>query len=121
MAVWPSLMGVVPSRLIASTAAAAAAVMAVTLVVTTEVGSEVTLTTPPPIVTTEEKRETGLPASPGGGTHGSPSWSELEVLGGDVAKPEAEHLPAGHGVEVVEIPYSGEAGTRVAPPAIPPS
>ena len=38
-----------------------------------------------------------------------------------MARPEAEHLPAGYGVEVVEIPSAEEAGTRVEPPAIPPS
>ena len=73
VAVRPSLLGVVPSRPIASTAAAAAMVMEAIPVVTVEVGSEETLVTPPPTVTAEERRETGLPASPNGGTHGSPS------------------------------------------------
>ncbi|XP_066357595.1 uncharacterized protein [Miscanthus floridulus] len=95
--------------------------MAAIPVVMVEVGSEVTLAIPPPTATAEERRETGLPASPDRGTHGSPSWSKLEVSGGDAARPEVEHPPAGHGVEVVEIPYSDEAGTRVEPPAIPPS
>ena len=36
-----------------------------------------------------------------------------------MARPEAEHPLAGHMVEEVEIPYSGEAGTRVEPLAIP--
>jgi hypothetical protein len=58
------------------------AVLVVILVVTTEVGLEVTLATPPLNVMVEERRETGLPASPGGGKNGSPSWSKLEVSGG---------------------------------------
>ena len=41
------------------------------------------------------------------------------MLGGDAARLEAEHLPVGHGVEEVEIPYPGEVGTRVEPSAIP--
>ena len=36
-----------------------------------------------------------------------------------MARLEVEHPPVGHGVEIVEIPYSGEAGARVEPPAIP--
>ena len=36
-----------------------------------------------------------------------------------MARPEVEHPPASHGVEIVEIPCSGEAGTRVEPSAIP--
>jgi len=77
---------------------AAMAVMAAISMVIAEVGSEVTLVIPPPIAAVEERRETGLPASPGRGTHGSPSWSELEGSGGDVAKPEVEHPLASHGV-----------------------
>jgi len=100
-------------------AAAAVAVMAVIPMAMAEVGSKVTLAIPPPTATTEERRETGLPASLGGGTHGSPSWSELEGSGGDAARLEVEHSPTGHGVEIVEIPCSGEAGTRVEPSAIP--
>ena len=76
-AVRPSLLGVVPSRPVASMAAVAM-VMVVIPMAMAEVGSEVTLVIPPPIASAEERRETGLPASPGGGTHGSPSWSELE-------------------------------------------
>jgi len=88
---------------------------------TTEAGSEVTLAIPPAPAVAEERRETGLPASPGGGTHSSPSWSKLEVSGGDMARPEAEHPSTGHGVEIVEIRCSGEEGARVEPLAIPPS
>ena len=73
-AVRPSLLGVASSRLVVSTVIAAVVVMAVIPVVTAEVGLEVTLAIPPPIATVEERREIGLPASPRGGTHGSPSW-----------------------------------------------
>jgi len=38
-----------------------------------------------------------------------------------VARPEAEHPPMGHGVEIVEIPCSDEAVTRVEPSSVPPS
>ena len=98
VAMRPSLLGVASSRPVTSTAAAAVAVMAAIPVVTSEVGSEVTLVIPPPIAAVEERRETRLPASPDVGTHGSPSWSELEGSGGDVAKPEVEHPLASHGV-----------------------
>ena len=37
-----------------------------------------------------------------------------------MARPEAEHPPAGHGVKIVEIPCSGKVDARVEPPAIPP-
>ena len=88
---------------------------------TVEVGSKVTLVIPPPTVTVEERRETRLPALPGGGTHGSPSWSELEGSRGDAARLEAKHPPVGHEVEIVEIPCSSEARTRVESPVIPSS
>ena len=120
-AVRPSLLGVASSWPVMSTAAAVAAVMVVIPVVMVEVGSEVTLVIPPPTATTEERRETRLPASPSGGTHNSPSWLEMEGSGGDMARPEVEHPPASHGVEIVEIPCSSEASTGVEPPAIPPS
>ena len=76
--------------------AAAVVVMAVIPVVMVEVGSEVTLMIPPAPVAVEERRETALPASPGEGTHGSPSWSELEVSGGNAAWPKAKLPPVGH-------------------------
>jgi len=85
------------------------------------VGSEVTLAIPPPIAMVEERRETRLPASPGGGAHGFSSWSELEGSGGDAARLEVEHLPVSRGVQAVEIPFSGKDKTGVEPPAIPPS
>jgi len=101
--------------------AAAVAVMVAIPMVIAVVGLEVTLTIPPPIATAEERRETRLPSLPSGGTHGSPSWSELEGSGGDVSRLEVEHPSMSHGVQIVEIPYFDEAGTRVEPPAIPPS
>ena len=118
-AVHPSLLGVAPSQPVANTAAAA--VMVEIPMAMVEAGSEVTLAIPPAPATVEERRETRLPASPGGGTHGSPSWSVLELSRGDVARPEVEHPLVGRGVEIVEIPCSGEAGARVEPLAIPPS
>ena len=99
----------------------ASAVMAMILVVMAVVGLEVTLAIPPPIATEEERGEIGLPASPSGGVHGSPAWLEIEGSGGAMARLKVVHLPVGHGVKIVEIPYSGEAGARVEPPAIPPS
>ena len=72
--------------------------------VTTEVGSEVTLAVPPPIVMEEEWRETRLPASPGGGAHGSPAWSELEGSGGTTDRPEVVHPPTSYGDLAVDIP-----------------
>ena len=73
VAVGPSLPGAAPLGSVASTAVAAAMVLAVIPVVTAEATSEVTLATPPAPTTAEEGRETSLPASPGGGPHGSPS------------------------------------------------
>jgi len=53
--------------------AAAALVLEVIPVVMAEVMSMVTLAAPPPPAAVEEERETGLPASPCGGPHSSPS------------------------------------------------
>ena len=80
-----------------------------------------TLVVPPPIVVEEERRETGLPASPGRGAHGSPTSSELEGSGGTTTRLEVVHLPMSHGVLVVDVPFSGEEDTRVEPLAISPS
>ena len=102
--VCPSLLGVAPSWSVTSTAAAAMSVMVAIPMAMAVAGSEVTLVIPPPIAMVEERRETGLPASPDRGTHGSPSRLELEGSGRDGARPEVEHLLAGHGVEIVEIP-----------------
>ena len=77
--------------------------MAVIPMVMTVAESEVTLTVPP-LMVAEERRETRLPVSPGRGAHGSPSWSELEGSGGDVARPEVEHPPVSHRVQIAEIP-----------------
>ena len=115
-----SLMGIVSSWLVVSTVVAAAVVMAVIPMVMAEVGLEVTLVVPPPTVV-EERRETGLPALPGGGAHGSPAWSELEGSGGTTARPEVVHLPASRGVLAVDIPLFSKEDTRVEPSAIPPS
>jgi len=95
--------------------------MAMIPVAMAEAGLEVTLAIPPTPAVVEERRETMLPTLPSGGTHGSPSWSELEGLGGDAARLEAKHPLVGHGVKIVEIPCSDEAGIRVEPLAIPPS
>ena len=95
--------------------------MAVIPVVMAEVGLEVTLEIPPLTIAEEERRETGLPISPNGGAHGSPTWSELEGSEGVTARPEVEQPPVSHGVLVVDIPFDGEEDTGVEPPAIPPS
>ena len=42
------------------------------------------------------------------------------MSGGDAARPEVEHPPAGRRVKVVEISCSGEVGAGVESPAIPP-
>ena len=112
----PSLLGVTPLESVASTASVAAMVLVVILVVTAEAASEVTLAAPPPLAMAKEERDTGFPASPGGGPHGSPSRSELEVPRGDAAGPEPERLPVAYEIEVVEIPSDGEAGDEVEPP-----
>ena len=70
--VHPSSLGVVPFLLVVSMAAVVEVMVAISAP-TMLVGSEVTLATPPPIVMAEERRETRLPASPGGGMQGSPS------------------------------------------------
>ena len=79
--------------------------------------SEVTLVAPPPLATVEEERETGLPALPGRGPHGSPSWLELEVSRGHAARLELERLPVAYEIEVVEIPSDSEVGDEVELPA----
>ena len=109
VAAGPSLPGVVPPEPVASTAAAAATVLAAILVVTAEAMSEVSLVAPPPPTTVEEERETGLPASPGGGLRSSPSQSALEVSGGGASGTEPERLSVAHETEVVEIPSDDKA------------
>ena len=115
VAAHPSPSGAVPSQLVASTAAAAEVMVAILAVA--EVASEVTLAAPPPLAMAKEERDTGFPASPGGGPHGSPSRSELEVPGGNAAGPKPKCLPVAHEIEVVEIPSDGEVGDEVEPPA----
>ena len=66
------------------------------------------LAAPPPSTVVEEERETKLPALPGGGLHGSPSWSELKALGGDAAEIESEGPVVAHATKVVEIPFDDE-------------
>ncbi|XP_066316626.1 uncharacterized protein [Miscanthus floridulus] len=109
----PFLPGVVLPGSIASTVAAAASALAAISVLTAEVASEVTLTTPPPPAAAEEERETELPASPGGGLHGSPSWSELKASVGDAAGTESERPAVAYATEVVEIPSDDEADDMV--------
>ena len=116
VAVGPSLPGAAPLESVSSTAAAVVMVLAAIPVVTTEAVLEVTLAAPLPPTMAEEVREVGLLASPGGGPHGSPSRSELEVLGGDAIGPEPERLPMAREIMVVEIPSDGEAGDEVEPP-----
>ena len=64
----------------------------------------------------EEERETELPASPGGGLHGSPSRSELKAPGGDAAGIESERPSVARATEVVEIPSDYEADDVVELP-----
>ena len=111
-----SPLGVVPSQPIASTTAAAEVMVATPTAA--EAASEVTLVAPPPPAMAEEERETGLPALPGGGPHGSPSRSELEVPGGRAARLEPKCLPVAHETEVMEIPSDDKAGDEVELPAL---
>ena len=76
VAAGPSLSGAV-----AGTLTAAASTLVVILVLTVGATSEVTFVAPPPLVAMEEERETELPASLGGGPHGSPAWSEPKAPG----------------------------------------
>ena len=63
----------------------------------------------------EVGRETRIPASSIGGPHGSPSLSELEVLGGDTARREAEGPPVGREIEILEVSFDDEVGDKVEP------
>ena len=86
------------------------------------VASEVTLAALPPPATAEEERETKLPASSGGGLHGSPSWSEPKAPGESVARTESGRPAAEatvHVNEVVDIPSDDEADI-VAEPLVSP-
>lgn len=95
---------------------AAAAALAAIPVSSTEVASEVTLAALPPPAAAEEEREVELPASPGGGLHGSPSWSEPKVPGESAAGTESERPVAVHATEVVDIPSDDEADDMAGPP-----
>ena len=75
--------------------------------------AEVTLAAPPPPAAVEEEREIELPASLGGGLHGSPSWSEPKAPGGDVAGMESEGPTVARATEVVDIPSDDEADDMV--------
>ena len=111
----PSLPGVVPPGSVVGTAAAAALILAAIPVLTVEVASDVTLVAPPLPVAAEEERETELPASPGGGLHDSPAWSEPKALGESVARTESERSAAVLATEVVDIPSDDEADDMVEP------
>ena len=115
----PSLLGVVPLGLAAGTVAAAASVLVAIPVLTAGVVSEVTLAAPPPPTAVEEERQTELPASPGGGLHGSPSWSEPKAPEESVARTESERPAAVHATEVVDIPSDDEADDMAEPPVSP--
>ena len=108
---WGALLGSV-----ASTAVAMAMVLVVILVVMAEAALEVSLAALPPPAAAKEERETRLPALPGGGPHGSPSRSELEVPGGDAAKTELDRLPVAYETKVVGIPSDDEVGDEVKLP-----
>ena len=82
----PSLLGAAPLGSVVSMAAVAAMVLVAIPVVMAEAASKVTLVAPCPPAVAEEERETRLPASPGGGPHGSPSRLELEVPRGDAGR-----------------------------------
>jgi len=112
----PSLLGVVLTGLDAGIAAAATTVLAAIPVVMAEALPVVSLMAPPPPVVAKEEKETETPATPGGGRHGSPSWSELKALGGDAAERELERPSAAHATEVVEIPSDDKADVVVELP-----
>ena len=88
----------------------------VILVLTAEVASEVTLVALPPPAVAEEERETELPASPGGGLHGSPSWSETKASGESAVGEESERPAVVHATKVVDIPSDDEADDMVELP-----
>ena len=107
----PSLLGAV-----AATVTAMAVALVAIPVPSAEVTSEVTLATIPKPAAAEEERETELPASPGGGLHGSPSWSEPKAPGESVAGTESERPAVVHATEVVDIPSDDEADNMAEPP-----
>ena len=94
--------------------AAAVALVAIPVLMA-KVTSKVTLMVPPPPATVEEEREIELPASPGGGLHGSPSWSEPKAPGESAAGTESKHPVVVHATEVVDIPSDDEADDMAEP------
>jgi len=107
----PSLL-----RVVAATVAAVAVALAAISVPSLEVASEVTLVALPPPAMAEEERETELPASLGGGLHGSPLWSEPKTLGESAAGTESERPAAVHATEVVDILSNDEVDDMAEPP-----
>ena len=103
----PSLLGVLPPGGSTDKAAALALVLAAIPVLM----AEVTLAAPSPAVAVEETRESELPISPGGGTHGLSLPSEQKAPEESVAVTELGRLVASHANEVVEILSDDEAST----------
>ena len=101
--------------MVVGTVAAAATLVAIP-VLTAEVASEVTLVAPPPLAIAEEERETELPASLGGGQHGSPSWSEPKAQEGDAIGIESERPSMARETKVVDILSDDEADDVVELP-----
>jgi len=101
-------------RAVAATVTAAA--LAVIPVPMAEVTSEVTLAALPPPAAVEEEREIELPASPGGGLHGSPSWSEPKAPGESTDGKEPERPAAVRATEVVDILSNDEVDDMAEPP-----
>ena len=95
--------------------AAAAAVLAVIPVPM----AEVTLVAPSPAVAVEETRESELPISPGGGTHGLSLPSEPKASEESVAMMELGRPVVSNANEVVEIPSDDEADLAARPPVSP--
>ena len=112
----PSLPWVVLPGSVASMAVAAATVLAAIPMVTAEASPEVSLVAPPPPAMVEEERETELPALPGGGLQGSPSWLEPKAPGDSAAGTKSERLVAVHATEVVDIPSDDEPDDTTEPP-----
>ena len=103
-------------RAVAATVTAVAVALAAISVPMTEVASEVTLAALPPLASVEEERETELPASSGGGLHGSPSWLEPKAPGERAAGTESERPTAVHATKVVDIPPNDKADELAEPP-----
>ena len=98
-----------PPGAAADKAAAPAVMLATIPVPMVGVVSEVTLVAPPPPVMVEETRESKLPISPSGGTHGLTLSSEPKAPEGRATGTKLGCLAAFHVDEVVEIPSDDEA------------